>query len=47
MAINYWFDMKFDIKFAYFQFLENVARISRQSESVLNANNSSPRSYIT
>eukprot|EP01122_Echinamoeba_exundans_P015572 TRINITY_DN7453_c0_g1_i1.p1 TRINITY_DN7453_c0_g1~~TRINITY_DN7453_c0_g1_i1.p1 ORF type:complete len:336 (+),score=52.70 TRINITY_DN7453_c0_g1_i1:35-1042(+) len=29
LAINYWFDMKFDIKYAYFQFLDHVARISK------------------
>jgi len=29
MAINYWFDMPFNINFTYFKFVENVASLTQ------------------
>ena len=33
IAVNFWYDMKYDLRFNYFNFMDQIIRLSQQSTS--------------
>jgi len=34
IAVNYWYDMQFDIKYNYFNLLQNLKKIMKQKDEI-------------